>query len=261
MDAEDDWKSSSGEVTDTDQINDEDFYSTSACLSKLQFRSDVSKAKWNVEMGMAEVIEKKGKMWIATGIVRNGKTFCLIEETLFLAEIGALLVMDDNDECLALKDIYKKISEETNGCSWELFEVYKHLKSLGYVVGRHGVPWSMKGVENNSKPCSSQGTIQNNRVEGVEENSITCAVQMLSNLQVDELRLNFDVYLPNSKFRKSSPGDPAFLLCLVRGSPPANAKSEVLERQCGGIPLKLCHVDHGRVSFFSFKRVELPILP
>ncbi|XP_011038361.1 PREDICTED: uncharacterized protein LOC105135261 [Populus euphratica] len=169
--------------------------------------------------------------------------------------------MDDNDECLALKDIYKKISEETNGCSWELFEVYKHLKSLGYVVGRHGVPWSMKGVENNSKPCSSQGTIQNNRVEGVEENSITCAVQMLSNLQVDELRLNFDVYLPNSKFRKSSPGDPAFLLCLVRGSPPANAKSEVLERQCGGIPLKLCHVDHGRVSFFSFKRVELPILP
>jgi tRNA-splicing endonuclease subunit Sen54 len=74
----------------------------------------------------------------------------------------------------------------------------------------------MKGVENNSKPCSSQGTIQNNRVEGVEENSITCAVQMLSNLQVDELRLNFDVYLPNSKFRKSSPGDPAFLLCLVR---------------------------------------------
>jgi hypothetical protein len=38
MDAEDDWESSSGEVTDTDQFNDEDFYSTSACLSKLQFR-------------------------------------------------------------------------------------------------------------------------------------------------------------------------------------------------------------------------------
>uniref|UniRef100_A0A3N7G6A3 tRNA-splicing endonuclease subunit Sen54 N-terminal domain-containing protein n=1 Tax=Populus trichocarpa TaxID=3694 RepID=A0A3N7G6A3_POPTR len=122
MDAEDDWESSSGEVTDTDQFNDEDFYSTSACLSKLQFRNDVSKAKWNVEMGMAEVIEKKGKMWITTGIVRNGKTFCLIEETLFLAEIGALLVMDDNDECLALKDIHKKMSEERNGCSWELFE-------------------------------------------------------------------------------------------------------------------------------------------
>ncbi|KAJ6421202.1 hypothetical protein OIU84_028557 [Salix udensis] len=261
MDAEDEWESSSGEVADTDQFNDEDFYPTSACLSKLQFRSDVSKAKWNVEMGMAEVFEKKGKMWITTGIVRNGKTFCLIEETLFLAEIGALLVMDDNDECLALKDIYKKTAGERNGCSWELFEVYKHLKSLGYIVGRHGVPWSLKGVENNSEPCSSQGTIQNNRVVGAEENSITCVVQMLSNLQVDELRLNFDVYLPNSKFRKSSPGDPAFLLCLVRGNPPSNAKSEALERQCGGIPLKLCRVDHGRVSFFSFKRVELPILP
>ena len=124
--------------------------------------------------------------------------------------------MDDNDECLALKDIYKKIAGERNECSWELFEVYKHLKSLGYIVGRHGVPWSFKGVENNSEPCSSQGTIKNNRVVGAEENSITCVVQMLSNLQVDELRLNYDVYLPNSKFRKSSPGDPAFLLCLVR---------------------------------------------
>ncbi|KAJ6735263.1 TRNA-SPLICING ENDONUCLEASE SUBUNIT SEN54 [Salix purpurea] len=147
MDAEDEWESSSGEVADTDQFNDEDFYPTSACLSKLQFR--------------------------------------------FLAEIGALLVMDDNDECLALKDIYKKIAGERNGCSWELFEVYKHLKSLGYIVGRHGVPWSLKGVENNREPCSSQGTIQNNRVVGAEENSITCVVQMLSNLQVDELRLNF----------------------------------------------------------------------
>ncbi|CAK7338830.1 unnamed protein product [Dovyalis caffra] len=255
MEAEDDWESSSGEVTDTDQFNDEDIYSTSTSLSKLQFRSDASKAKWNGEMGMAEVIEKKGKMWITTGIVRNGKTFCLIEETLFLAEIGALLVMDENDECLSLKDIYRKIAEEKSGCCWELFEVYRHLKSLGYIVGRHGVPWSMKGVENNSESCSSQGTIQKNGVVDTEVNGMTCVVQMLGNLQVDELRLNFNVYLPNSKFRKSSPGDPAFLLCLVRGSPPSITKSAALERQCGGIPLKFCHVEHGRVTSAADKRM------
>ncbi|TXG70384.1 hypothetical protein EZV62_005319 [Acer yangbiense] len=43
--------------------------------------------------------------------------------------------------------------------------------------------------------------------------------------------------------------------------PPSKAEIEVLERQCGSIPMKFCHVEHGRVSFFFFNKVELPILP
>lgn len=49
-------------------------------------------------------------------------------------------------------------------------------------------------------------------------------------------------------------------LCY-RVNPPSKAEIKVLERQCGGIPLKVCHVEHGRVSFFSFDKVELPVLP
>lgn len=260
---EEDWETCSGEMSDTEaNLKDEELYYTPGSLPKLQFRSDISKAKWDDEMGMAEMVKKKGKLWTTTGILRGGKTYCSIEETLFLAELGALLLVDDKNTCLSLKDLYGKTVDEKSGCCWELFEVYRHLKSLGYIVGHHGIPWSLKGVKSNCKSDNFQGTSENNGViMDSEVKNGALIVQRLSILQIDELRPNFNVYLPNSKFRKSSPGDPAFLLCLIRGSPPSNAKIEALERQYGEVPLKFCHVDHSRVSFFSFKRVELPVLP
>ncbi|KRG95222.1 hypothetical protein GLYMA_19G136600v4 [Glycine max] len=50
-------------------------------MPKLQFRNMKSKGCWNEEMGMGEVIEKNGKMWVTTGIVRSGKIYSSIEET------------------------------------------------------------------------------------------------------------------------------------------------------------------------------------
>lgn len=45
------------------------------------------------------------------------------------------------------------------------------------------------------------------------------------------------------------------------GYPPSKMTLQLMDRKCGGILLKFCHVEQGRVSFFSFDKVELPILP
>ncbi|XP_059646272.1 uncharacterized protein LOC132291581 [Cornus florida] len=258
-----DWASSFGEVSDSEisvrDANDEEHCYTSGDIPKLQFRKDTSKARWNNALGMAEVVEKKGKMWTTTGIVRCSKTYCSIEETLFLAEIGALHLLDDDGTSLPLKDIYKKVAEGKSGCCWESFEVFRHLKSLGYIIGRHGIPWTMKGV--NCKPVSLQDTPEINRIMDTESNDNSFVFELFNKMQINEARPVFDVYLPNSKFKKSSPGNPSFMVCLTSGHLPSKLEIEDLERQCNGIPLKFCHVEHGRVSFFSFKRVELPILP
>ncbi len=52
----------------------------------------------------------------------------------------------------------------------------------------------------------------------------------------------------------------SFHVYFVRGHPPSRAEIEAIEKQCGGIPLKICLVTEGRVSFFSFDKVELPVL-
>lgn len=48
---------------------------------------------------------------------------------------------------------------------------------------------------------------------------------------------------------------------LYSGHPPSLSHIKELERQSNGIPLKIGHVDDGRVSLFSFDKVELPALP
>ncbi|XP_019259271.1 PREDICTED: uncharacterized protein LOC109237421 [Nicotiana attenuata] len=122
----------------------------SADIPQLQFRKDISTSRWLDQLGMAEVVERKGGLWTTTGIVRNGKIYCFIEEILYLAEIGALHLFSNDDTPLSLEHIYNKVAEGNRGCSSEYFEAYKQLKSLGYIVGRHGIPWSVRRSKVNS---------------------------------------------------------------------------------------------------------------
>uniref|UniRef100_M1AV98 tRNA-splicing endonuclease subunit Sen54 N-terminal domain-containing protein n=1 Tax=Solanum tuberosum TaxID=4113 RepID=M1AV98_SOLTU len=177
----------------------------------------------------------------------------------YLVEIGALHLLSKDDTPLSLEHVYNKVAEGKSGCSLEYYEAYKHLKSLGYIVGRHGIPWSVRRSKAN---CVVNQDMPEPAQSGDEEsrNSILIS-EMINNMQIGGLRLAFDIYPPNSRFRKSAPGDPCFVLCLGSEYPPSKEEIEDLERHSHGIPLKFCLVEHGRLSFFSFNKVELPILP
>nr|POE88602.1 hypothetical protein CFP56_69035 [Quercus suber] len=86
-----DWENSSGGSSDTEAYfqdtkyeDDEELHFTSGFISKLQFRKDKSRAHRINEIGMAEVVENKGKLWRTMGEVRSSKIYYSIEETLYV---------------------------------------------------------------------------------------------------------------------------------------------------------------------------------
>ncbi|CAM8940391.1 unnamed protein product [Rhodiola kirilowii] len=242
-----------------DNEEEEDLYDSNS-IPKLQFRIEMWQAEWNEHMSMAQVLKNKGKMATTTGVIRDGKLFTSLEETLFLSESGALSLVAPGDP-VSLKDLYERISGEACGCSWELFEAYRYLKSLGYIIGRHGVPWTMKSKKSLNLSSVHEAAFADNITlnNGLEHGFSVIALDDHTNS--GELDPHFDVYLPNSKFKKSSPGNPSFKLHVCRGRPPPTIRDiEILDSKCEGLPLKICHVDHGRVSFFSFKEAKLPEL-
>ncbi|CAM8940419.1 unnamed protein product [Rhodiola kirilowii] len=163
-------------------------------------------------------------------------------------------------DTVSIRDLYDRISEEACGCSWEQFEAYRHLKSLGYIAGRQGVPWTIKRKKSLNLSSVHEAAFADNIPlnEGLEHDFSILALD--DHAHSGKLNPDFDVYLPNSKFKKSTPGNPCFKLHVCRDRPPTKRDMEILESKCEGIPLKICHVDHGRVTFLSFQEAQLPEL-
>ncbi|CAM0952196.1 unnamed protein product [Alopecurus aequalis] len=229
--------------------------------SRVQFRNVVSRARWVEEAGEAEVVDSKGKLWLTTGVTRGGNLFYNVEEIGFLVERGALVLLDDEDETIGLEKIYAKIAGGKYGCSWDAFQAYKHLKLLGYIVGRYGVPWTMKHNSTCEVTDSTESMAGTDRHSDRADGACNAITKFLEDMHIDGIFPSFEVHLPNSKFKKSCPGVPTFLLCLLRGKPPSRNELETVENKFDGIPLKFCQVDNGRISFLSFDNVTLPSLP
>jgi tRNA-splicing endonuclease subunit Sen54 len=63
---------------------DEDSFTLggSPSSSRLPHRREMSEARWDAEMGVAEVMVRKGKAWHSTGFSRGGRLLAHVEEAV-----------------------------------------------------------------------------------------------------------------------------------------------------------------------------------
>jgi tRNA-splicing endonuclease subunit Sen54 len=131
-------------------------------------------------------------------------------------ELGALHLVDNENRSISLIEMYEKVAGGKYGCCWELFEAYRHLKSLGYIIGRHHVAWSLKSIRSSQKPAALDGTEESEQLVDMGSKVELSISKLFGELKINNLKPDFDIYLPDSRFKKSSPGDPNFLLYLSR---------------------------------------------
>uniref|UniRef100_A0A3Q2CJE1 tRNA splicing endonuclease subunit 54 n=1 Tax=Cyprinodon variegatus TaxID=28743 RepID=A0A3Q2CJE1_CYPVA len=78
----------------------------------------------------------------------------------------------------------------------------------------------------------------------------------------EEWRICFNVYQPDSvaDFKKSNPGKPYSRMCVCSFDGPVPDLSVIkqLAFQSGDVPVVYAVVDHGDISFYTFKDFELP---
>lgn len=90
---------------------------------------------------------------------------------------------------MSQEEAYCLLATPAYGCSWNVYQVFGQLKKFGYIVGRHGVPW----------------TLQENLWKDEPKASLTHG----------KLELTFDVHKPSGQFQKAKPGAPAFSVCIA----------------------------------------------
>ncbi|XP_056262701.1 tRNA-splicing endonuclease subunit Sen54 isoform X2 [Pseudoliparis swirei] len=93
------------------------------------------KATWSPTERVVELQTPAGKFWQTMGFSASGKQRLLPEEALHLMECGSLQV-SLHQLPLSIQDGYEKFLSPGGGVSLLQYQVFGHLKRLGYVVHR-----------------------------------------------------------------------------------------------------------------------------
>ena len=229
-------------------------------------------------------------------------TYLFAEETLFLHERGLLQVLHPNGiDVMSSKELFRLLEEL--GFPLPIYLTYAYLRSQTFIVLRHAdVQWPLKdgGIrdKNNDTEDNSLETERTNedghaeehtqcrfyttdknrrkldlrqkRLEATTPKMLDDSFGVLLDLPADSdsfpcssSSIAFDVFNPNSKFRKSNPGRPDYYVAVsfYNGGPPSPTFDALIQllQSCEGIPLRLATVsDSGTVIMFGITDVAVP---
>ncbi|XP_062976363.1 tRNA-splicing endonuclease subunit Sen54 [Elgaria multicarinata webbii] len=92
------------------------------------------KAEWKPEEGIAELKSPAGKFWQTMGFAEHGKQCLLAEEALYLLECGSIQLLY-KDLPMSIQEAYENLLSQKL-VSLLKYQVFSHLKRLGYIVLR-----------------------------------------------------------------------------------------------------------------------------
>ncbi|XP_056144213.1 tRNA-splicing endonuclease subunit Sen54 isoform X2 [Lampris incognitus] len=111
----------------------------------------------------------------------------------------------------------------------------------------------------NPRQCISTGELLN-KISVVKSSRLLDGASSLKGSE--EWKICFNVYQPDTvaEFKKSNPGKPYSRMCVCSfdGPVPDLRAVKLLAFQSGDIPVSYAVVDHGDISFYTFKDFQLP---
>ncbi|XP_069785502.1 tRNA-splicing endonuclease subunit Sen54 isoform X2 [Narcine bancroftii] len=114
------------------------------------------KAQWNPQEGVVELKSNAGKFWHTMGHVNRGKQLLYPEEALYLLECGSIQLFY-GDLPLSIQESYEVLLSSRT-IPLQNYQVYSHLKRLGYIVMRFDPSTICSSFEGKMHldPCSDE---------------------------------------------------------------------------------------------------------
>ncbi|XP_054250029.1 tRNA-splicing endonuclease subunit Sen54 [Indicator indicator] len=116
------------------------------------------KAEWKPGQGIVELQSPAGKFWHTMGFSKHGKQYLLPEEALYLLECGSVQLFY-RDLPLSIQEAYEILLSQ-EAVSLPHYQVFSHLKQLGYIVLRFDpstLPSPYERQLNLESHCQSSG--------------------------------------------------------------------------------------------------------